>query len=344
MQLDDLRRMQAEAGAVFAAHSGSAAPAGFGAPAREYRAVRTAAGLLDRTAMGRILLRGEDRAPWLQGLVSNDVRLLAAGRDRLQACLLDATGHVQADLTLVRLPDALLVEMELPWVEHVSRLLDDYLIAEDVTMEDVSASIVCFSVQGPRADEFRTVIASPLAIVEADHTGESGFDLYVAAGQAAGTWCALREAGAEPAGADVAEVLRVEAGIPRYGIDLDASVLPLEAGLLETHISTEKGCYVGQEIVARILSHGRTNRALTGLLLGGAAAQKGDSVLFEGREVGRLTSVVDAMGLDGRIALGFVRHEAREPGTQVTVVGAAGASTAQVAALPFVPRAAGMQP
>jgi folate-binding protein YgfZ len=342
MDLKELRRLQSEADGVFS--SGTPTPRAFGAVDREYRAVRTDVGLLDRTGLGRFLVRGPDRFTWLQGLVSNDVRPLAAKADRVQACILDATGHIQADVTLVRLADAILVETERPSLDHLAALLDGYLIGEDATIEDATDSIVCLSLQGPRAADLRSAAPEFLACVAADHTGDGGFDLYWPADRVADAWSALRRAGATPVGEDAAEILRVEAGIPRYGLDLNATVLPLEAGLAATHLSVAKGCYVGQEIVARIRAQGKTNRQLSGLRLDERSGAPGDWVLHDGRVVGRLTSVVDAIGVPGQIALGYLRHEVRAPGSRVTIAAANGRVEATVAALPFVSRKSGAQP
>ncbi|HZT42260.1 MAG TPA: glycine cleavage T C-terminal barrel domain-containing protein [Chthonomonadaceae bacterium] len=332
----------------------------------EYRAVREAVGLLDRAAAGKLALRGSERFSWLQGMVSNDVRLLEQGTKRLLACVLNATGHVLTDLALVDVrganplasalgfpePDFVLADLPRVTLDKIADLFDRYIIMEDVEIEDVSDRLGCFSLQGPRAADFWRPDANNLPeriresvyAVEADHTGSGGCDLYFSSTQAETVREALREAGVVEVGAEAQEVLRVEAGIPRYGAELDESVIALEAGLGPTHISLTKGCYVGQEIIARIDSRGHTNRALTGLILSGALPVPGDKIYplptsedQEPREVGRLTSVVaSAPAAGGRpIALGYVRHEHRTPGTPLLLRGEAQQTEAEVVSLPL---------
>lgn len=332
----------------------------------EYRAVREAVGLLDRSDTGKLALRGSERFPWLQGMVSNDMRLLEQGTTRLLACVLNATGHVLTDLALIHVrgenplasalgyPDSNFVLADLPRcnLDKIAELFDRYIIMEDVEVEDVSDRLSCFSLQGPRAAELWRPDANhlPKAVresvypVEADHTGSGGCDLYMDSAQAETVREALRQAGVMEVGAEAQEVLRMEAGFPRYGADLDESVIALEAGLGPTHISLTKGCYVGQEIIARIDSRGHTNRALTGLILSGALPIPGDKIYPlstledpEPREVGRITSVVaSAPAAGGRpIALGYVRHEHRAPGTHLRVSGGSRHTEAEVTALPL---------
>jgi|SRR5581483_3460332 len=336
----------------------------------EYHAVREEAGLLDRSGVGKLAIIGPDRYSWLQGMVSNDVRLLEQGAASLLACILDATGHLLTDLTLIAVPgdspiaaasgvpDTNFVLAELPRanVEKIRTLLDRFIILEEVELQDVSDRLGCLSLQGPRSAEFLRgwqaenealgqLIAENFFLVEADHTGSGGFDLYCAAEVSETIRQALMRQGVPEVGAAAQEILRVEAGIPLYGRDMDESVIALEANLGPTHISLTKGCYVGQEIIARIDSRGHTNRALTGFVLSGTPlptpGEKLTSVPTGGepapREVGRLTSVVACSpAMDGRpIALGYARHEARAPGTRLRIGEGESERTAEVVALPF---------
>jgi folate-binding protein YgfZ len=312
----------------------------------ECRAVRESIGLLDRSARGRLVLTGSDRFSWLQGMVSNDVRLLEAGVPRIQACILNATGHMLAEAAIVRRSDSLLLDLDRAVAERILRLLDDYIITEDVEIVDQSDFLACLSVQGPQAKEgwVRALAGEDALVVPADRTGEGGFDLYVKAVDAPALREKLAGAGAIPVGEEAAEALRVEAGIPAWGAELDESVIPLEANLEATHICYQKGCYVGQEIIARIHSRGHTNRALTGLLLEGEMMPvKGDAIYpAEGeteKEAGRITSAVRSLSLGRGIALGFVRHERRAPGTGLSIVHEGDILNAVVTPLPFCGRA-----
>ena len=343
--------------------------------AAQCHAVRNDIGLIDRSDSGKIAVSGEDRFSWLQGMVSNDVQMLQNGQSqRLQACLLDATGHIISDMAILCMegynPDSgknifarslgledqnfLLLDLPKTNVAKVLNLLERYIIMEDVALRDVSESIACFSFQGaspfaakrPLGFGHKVGIGNiiPGLSVGADHTGSGGFDFYfMRVGQEV-----LQEGfkflvnPERYVGEEAQEILRVEAGIPKYGVDMDETTLAPEAGLMETHISLTKGCYVGQEIVARIHSRGHTNRALTGLVFAdGDAPASGDKIVVEEdgkpRETGRITSIIAASpAMYGRpIALGYVRHEHRAPGNSVQVVGSDRTRPANVVELPF---------
>jgi folate-binding protein YgfZ len=162
----------------------------------------------------------------------------------------------------------------------------------------------------------------------------------VKATEAGALWTRLVEAGIAPVGEEAVETLRIEAGIPKYGVDMDETTIPLECGLESSHISHTKGCYVGQEIIARIVARGHTNRALTGLVLNGSELpHKGDKVFpTEGeadREIGWVTSACHSPLLGHGIALAYLRHEFRAPGSHVRVDRGDGVVTAHCTGLPF---------
>lgn len=345
-----LQDVQRAAGAHFGEWRGRQLALDYGDPNEEYQAVRRAMGLLDRSERGKLVLTGNDRIPWLQGMVSNDVRPLATGAPAVYACVLNATGHLLADLCIVNRGDNLLLDMERENLEKIFRLLDDYVITEDVEIADHSDALACLSVQGPLVDanRIRALCSDSAHVVPADHTGEGGVDIYLRAQEAPTLWQRLVAAGARPVGAKAAEVLRVEAGVPLYGVDMDESTIPLEANLEATHISHTKGCYVGQEVIARIHSRGHTNRALTGLLLEGECLPARDNKIFpaEGetnREVGWVTSAIRSPAIGGGIALGYVRHEHRAPGTRLRIAAEAGSIVARTTALPFYRRSGAVQ-
>jgi len=321
----------------------------------EYRAVREARGLLDRSARGKLAVTGRDRFTWLQGMVSNDVRLLEAGVPVVYACVLNATGHLLADLAIVRRGDSLLLDVARENREKIHRVLAGYIIMEDVEIEDWSDALACFSVQGPRAAEtmadggwrMADLSRTPNTVVPADHTGSGGFDIYLPVEDAPALRERLLAAGVPEVGETAAEVLRIEAGIPKYGVDMDESTIPLEANLEATHISHNKGCYVGQEIIARIHARGHTNRALTGLVLEGVMGPDtpllpySHTLLYpaEGeteREVGWVTSAAWSPARERVIALGYVRHEHRAPGTKLRIARAEGDLAAMVTSLPLI--------
>jgi folate-binding protein YgfZ len=314
----------------------------------EYRAARELCGLLDRSAHANLLVTGSDKTSWLQGMVSNDVQMLAERASRIQACILDATGHMLADLAIVNHPAGLLLDFDRMYRGKVFDLLNKFIITEDVEIIDRTEDLSCFSLQGPGAVDIAKHLPADAfeSMAPADHTGLGGLDIYVPSSGTSAVFELLTTLGAVPMGDEAADVFRLEAGIPKYGVDMDESTIPLEAGLEATHISYTKGCYVGQEIVARIQSRGHTNRALTGFLVDGDInPANGDRVLSSNatipgdagyKDVGWITSAVTSLSLNRPIALGYLRHEYRTAGTKVQTDAGLGL---EVTYLPIVPRA-----
>ena len=271
---------------------------------KQYQDFRNGEGYWMTEDTGTIEVRGADRFTWLQGMISNDTTLLAEGKTkRLPACLLNATGHLLSDMVLFNRSGEdphVIVEVPRMNLEKVYRILDRYLITEDVQLRKL---------EGEEADRRR-------------------IKLY--------------DVGRE-LGKDAFEILRVESGIPKYGVDMDESVIALEAGLGPTHISFTKGCYVGQEIIARIDSRGHTNRALTGFVVeSGDIPVFGDKIFGTAedggeKETGRITSVIaesPAMNY-APIAMGYARHEHRTPDTILHSRGEGRETVLRVVALPF---------
>ncbi|CEK14657.1 folate-binding protein YgfZ [Chthonomonas calidirosea] len=312
-----------------------------------YRAARHQAAWIDRTDhIGLLCAIGNDRLLWLQGMVSNDVRLLEQGTKRLQACILNPTGHVLTDLTLIaishgqlpNLPTCILLDMPRENREKIWRLLNRFLITEDVELRDVTSQLACLSLQGPAAaQQLQQLSIEPSLIVEADHTGSGGFDIYLPIEM---RHPVLHSLDIPILDEQTVELLRVEAAIPKYGAELDESVIALEANLRHTHISLTKGCYVGQEIMARIESRGHTNRGLIGLVFSPDEIPERGEVLYPAeepaREVGRITSVAaSSPAMSHRpIALAFARHEFALPNTLLYV--GPSRKKAVVVPLPFI--------
>jgi folate-binding protein YgfZ len=306
-------------------------------PAAQYRAVREAAGVIDRSSIGKAEVEGRDRASFLQGMLSNDVKALAPGQGRA-AAFLDAHGKVMALLRVYALADRLLLELPPGLTQKTLLLLDKYLISEKATFEPMDEAYAVLSVQGPSATALLAGLAgqaldlAPHAHVEASLGGvparvvqrsefgaRPGFFIWTAPDAAPALRAAVGAAGAVSVEPGVAEVLRVEAGEPAYGQDVDESVILPETAL-ERLVSYTKGCYIGQEVVARVKYRGHVNRALTGLRLEGERVPEPGSVVVAGeRDIGRVTSAVRSLGLGVPIALGYVRREHLEPGSEVMV-------------------------
>ncbi len=275
----------------------------------------------ERSPRGLLELRGADRQAFLQGMVSNDVLALAPG-EVCHAALLDSTGHILADLHVHAFPDALVVETDPACLTTLHETLDKLLIMEDVMLTDVSSQWVIVSILGEGAASLTHLPGEkrPLSLALAP-----GFDLWLPADAAPSTWQAL--AGVPALSREAAETLRVEAGIPVWGRELTTSVLLPEAEMTDA-VSYTKGCYVGQEIVARLHARGHTNRALRQILLAedapvppvGATVHVPEDGSEPGREIGRITSAVASPKFGGRaLALGYVRKEFLADGTPVSV-------------------------
>lgn len=299
--------------------SGARAPS---PPAEDYARLRPGgSGAAVRGRAALIWVEGPDAEGFLHGLLSNDVAGLAEGAS-CRALLLDAKGHLQADLRVRRDgPDAFTVVVAQEQSELVMRLLDRYHFSEVLDLI------------GPEEVELLTVAGAPagaeaLAELALPGTLPGTLDLVVADAAAAIARLGLPEASAE-----AGEMARVAAGRPAVGLDTGPTTLVQEVGLEGDAVSFEKGCYLGQETVARVQFRGRVNRVLRGLRLPDPAPSPGGAVRSGGREVGRLTSVATTPDL-GVIGLAVLRREV-EPGAEVEVEGAGG--PARVVELPFAP-------
>jgi len=321
-------------------------------------AARQGAGLFLLPHRGVLAVEGRDARRWLNGMVSNDVSGLApdglapegagppgSGAEapaHCHACLLTPIGRIVADLHVVARPEGFWLDLERHALGDVAARLEKFVIAEDVAVRE--AGLARLALEGPAAPEIARAARPALAAADAAAAGYAfgggpGVQLFVPPEGRDAALAALREAGAsrglvegEPA---ALEILRVEAGVPRLGAELGEDVLPPEAGL-DAAISTTKGCYTGQEVMARIRSRGQVKHRLVGLRLepghGSALPEPEAAIEAGGRRVGEVTSAVLSPS-EGPIALGFVRRPHDAPDTPVRVAGRA----ARVATLPFVP-------
>jgi folate-binding protein YgfZ len=324
-----------------------------------YDAARHRAAFLDRSHRGRIVVSGTERASYLQGLLTNDVVALKAGQGCYTAYL-TAQGRMIADLHVYELGDVMLLMMIGGVKDSVMAKLDQFIFSEDVQLGDVSDTFAQLAIVGPDA---ATTVASLVGGVSGDalremaehgnargewaggaaivtrvtDTGEPGFDLYVERARAGALKTALLAAGVIELDEPTAEALRIESGMPLFGRDMDEETIPLEAGIESRAISFSKGCYVGQEIIIRVLhrGHGRVARKLAGLTLDGDQVPDAGTVIRSGdREIGHVTSRTASPALKRPIVLAYVHRDFLEPGTRVTV----GDQSAAVTALPFVSR------
>src|SRR4051794_4055977 len=319
----------------------------------QYRQLREECGLLDRSERGKLLVTGGEAAEYLQGQLTNDVEALEPGEGQY-AALLDRKGHMQGDMRVLRPSSTVPFGSDAPirnsqpvlWIDTepealdaVRRHLGMYKIGRDVDVVDVSGERAILSLIGPRAVEIAGSAALPENFCEevtiagtqllAAGTAE-GIDLIFEAEARGRVTDALLAAGAAEVSPEAVEILRIEAGCPRFGAEMGTATMPAEAGIVEQAVSFTKGCYIGQETVARLHYKGKPNRHLRGLKLSGAA-EPGAALRLGEKEVGTLGGAVVSPAL-GPIGLAIVRREA-EPGTEIAV-GEDGV-TAEVVALPF---------
>jgi folate-binding protein YgfZ len=351
LPLDEVHRAL---GALMEDSCGFALPASYGDLVAEHRAARDGAAVIDRSPVGKVNVTGRDRQAFLHGMVSNEIKALKPGQGT-GAAFLDAHGKVMALLHVYVLEDRLLLELPPGLTDQTLRLLDKFLISEKAYFEAADESYCALAVEGREAPALLSRLSgrsldlapyehveaaiggAPVRVIRRSETAGPGYQCWTMALHGVALWQTLLEAGARPAGMEALNVLRLEAGIPWYGLDVDENVI-LPETRLEHLVSYNKGCYIGQEVVARVKYRGHVNRALTGLALDGARVPApGARVEAGGQDIGRVTSAVRSLALGQPIALAYVRREHWTPGTAVEVQQDGDAAIpARVVALPFV--------
>ena len=359
MRTSPLLPLHQARGAQMITIQGMQVPAVFSTVRREYQAIQEGVGCLDLSGRGVLRITGPDRKSWLQGLVSADIQKLRDGT-ACYSVMMNPQGQLLTDMRVYALPDALLIDLPPGTAATIPDHLDRFLIMEDAEIHNVSDDLALFSLQGPQAacvvscvfgDEWErvpmwtareaTVEGHAVVIARVSRTGEDGFDLFVPAPAAVDVWtrlCTCRPHYLlELVGWEAFNTRRVEAGIPLWGFELDPSVVALEARL-DHAISRSKGCYVGQEIIARVDARGKVNNQLAGLTLPGETLPPPASEIHVGdKRVGRTCTAVHSLRLDRNIALGYLRREHVTAGDAVIVRTPDGDLEAVVADLPFVP-------
>jgi folate-binding protein YgfZ len=328
-------------------------PLAYGDAAAEYAAARRAVGLVDRGHHGVLEVRGRDRAGFLHALLSNDIKRLGAG-EGCAATLLDVHGKVQVIVLVWTLDDRILIVTPPGRAAFALEALDNYLFSEKVELRDATGELALLLLVGPEAPALaeRLTGARPsetpwthgpgsidghdVRVVRGGgETGDPEVWLACAAARGRDAWEHARAAGARPIGLTAFESLRIEAGTPLLGHDVDSTVLLPEIPFQHL-LSYSKGCYPGQEVIVRIRDRGHVNRMLRGLRIDGEAVPPpGAEVLGAGAVVGKVTSATWSFGLGTPIALALVRRAQAEPGTRVAVRAADRTWPASVSALPF---------
>ena len=332
-------------------------PSSYGDTAAEYGAVREGgAGLIDLSSRGRIEVSGSEAVQFLNGLITNDVKALETGA-WMRAAFPNVQGRLIGEARVLRLAgDRFLFDTEAATHGRVLKTLERFTLAGDFHVADLTDELALISLQGARAAEIIEAMLDKMSahvergrvqteqwgnqslhIIRATHTAEEGFDLFVNASVAVSMWESLTAQGALLVGFDALDILRTEAGIPSYGVDMDETNVVLEA-VPDEAVSFTKGCYIGQEIIARIHWRGHVAKKLTGLSFDDQGEAKRDDKIrtMDGKEIGRLTSITFSPRLNRLVALGYVKYDYLAPETMVHVHSGEAELAARVVALPHV--------
>ena len=322
-----------------------------------YTAAREAAALADRSERGTLIVTGGDRASFLHGLLTNDILALTPGRG-CYAAWLTPQGRLVTDMRVLPLADRILLDVRAADAGALAERLDRLVFSEDVHVRRATG-FEQMRLAGPRA---ASILASALeadtpdlaalpeyggieipradgtiVVTRDDELGVPSLDVLASAAGAGDLRRALGAIGVPALDPAASETLRIEAGRPLFGVDMDGDTIPLEAGIEDRAISFSKGCYVGQEVIVRVTTRGqgRVARKLVGLLLEGSRVPaRGDAVYAGDRDIGRVTSATWSPGLGTPIALAYVHRDFSGPSTRVAV-GAAPVEPAEVTPLPF---------
>jgi folate-binding protein YgfZ len=321
-----------------------------------YEAARHRAAIRRRDELGRIVVSGADRATYLHGLLTNDIAALKAG-EGCYAAYLTPQGRMITDLWVYELGDVMLLTLPLGLKDAVLAKLDQFIFTEDVQLGDVTDTFGHSTIVGPGAAALLGETLSmpaeslplrdhanlrgelegqPVIVVRVSDLGAPGYDVLADRSTLDMIHDRLVAAGAPQLSVEAADALRIEAGVPRFRVDMDEETIPLEAGIEGRAISLTKGCYVGQEVIIRVLhrGHGRVARRLVGLSFDGdSLPDAADSLQADGKDVGKITSRTWSPALRRGIGLGYVHRDFVAPGTKLTT--SAGIAL-QVAAVPFV--------
>ena len=325
--------------------------------AHQYRTIVSGAGFRHRADRGRLRFTGADRVTFLQALVTNDLIALKSHQG-VYAAYLTPQGRMVTDLHLFLRPDSIVADVPAALASALAAKFDALVFAEDVQVHDASVELAQFSIIGGRASALVAAATGAEApalaqlavwsqldigdgfVARTDDADIESYDVVLDATHEAALVSALESAGAVRMSNDVAEAIRVQKGRPTFGTDMNTDTIPLEAGLLERAISTSKGCYVGQEIVIRVLHRGggRVAKRLVKLALQNAGTvdgvRPGSPLAADGKDVGAITSVAPAPDAEGLVALGYVHRDyadagrtlslSAQPGAVATIVGLAG--------------------
>jgi folate-binding protein YgfZ len=352
-----LSEEQQKLGARFGLVDGREVVLSYSPPRDEYRLVRDQVGVVDLSHCGIIKVSGSEAERFLNGLVTNDVKSLSKGGG-MRAGFLTGHGKVKALCRILGLGDSYLIINDPQTHDKVYQYVFPFSYAGDFTVEDVTTQYAMLSVQGPKSLlVLKEVCFEPVSSTDEHHwsdaiigghntmvvksslAGDTGYDILVPIDAAVDVWDFIllkgEFHGIRPFGVEAFDLLRFEAGVPKYGIDVDESNMMLETGLSDA-VSFTKGCYTGQEAVAMATYRGHVSKKLSGLVLeGDAVPARGDKVLSQTREVGTVTSAMQSEGLGRVIAMAYIKYGFFEPGSSVGVQSEHQPLQATIVEMPF---------
>jgi len=305
----------------------------------QYDAAHTSAVIAESSTRGTIAFAGADRRSFLHALLTNDIASLAKGSG-VYAAYLTPQGRMISDMRVIDTGDRLLLGVERPIAAALAERFDRLIFSEDVRVSDLTSDLDEVGIYGPLAAhifertsgipvtelkrEYDNLTAESLIVARDDGFGVPGFDVYVPRDAAYSLRDKLRGGGAVQASAETIDVLRIEAGRPQFGVDMTTDTIPLEAGIEDRAISFTKGCYVGQEVIIRVMhrGHGRVARRLVRLVMPGAPLpSRGDKVFAGGQPTGDITTAVESPKVGGPMAMAYVHRDHAVPGTELLVNG-----------------------
>ena len=349
MSVTTIQEKLAASGAQFGSYRGADTPISFGDTAAEFRVLLQGCAVADMSWHAKLVLTGEDRVRWLNGMVTNNVRDLAPGHG-VYSFLLNAQGKIQGDLVSYNRGDYLLVTTDCEQAPAITAIFDRYIIMDDVEVADISDKLATIGVAGPKAREVLSDAGIEVSRLEPGQVIDTvwrdigisvargaqppmdGYEIWFAVENADKVWDALQSAGGEPAGSEALDLYRMVRGVPRFGVDLRDRDLPQETGQ-DYALNFAKGCYIGQEIVERIRSRAILHRTFVGFEVEGGPPAPGTKVQVNNKNAGEMTSAARVPFPSGArtVALGYAHREIAVPGTAVRI----GEQSATVAALPF---------
>ncbi len=349
MSVTAIQEKLAASAARLGSYRGADTPALFGDTAAEFRALLESCAIFDMSWQAKLVLTGEDRVRWLNGMVTNNVRDLAIGHG-VYSFLLNAQGRIQGDLVSYNRGDYLLVTTDREQAPTIAAIFDRYIIMDDVEVADVSDKLATIGIAGPKTREVLSKAGIEVTQLESGQVLDTawhdmgvsiarnaqpamdGYEVWFSDDNGEKVWEALQSAGASPVGSDALELYRIVKGVPRFGIDLRDRDLPQETGQ-DYALNFAKGCYIGQEIVERIRSRAILHRTFVGFEVHGEPPPSGTKVRVNDKNAGEMTGAarVPFPGGERTLALGYAHREIAVPGRTVQI----GEQSATVVTLPF---------